>query len=244
MLSRRRWRSPGCSGARARAAHARSIPETGDTADFRATRQATYMNQQARAAASPEGGLAHTPWRWAESRRSRTAHWTVRPFPSGRGLCDSSSGRTGSMPRQRIHHTRETYGFPADFPELHRRLGTSALNLRRWKVKGVRPSCGTRWPCWSWRKNWVSATCSPTGRSHARRGMSRPPRAYRPGPESREEGRPAAGQRRLPGLKRKRPHSRIHGPLGAAIVGIRWLPPVSLRPSALRRPTPPRPGSR
>ena len=58
------------------------------------------------------------------------------------------------MPRQRIHHSREIYGFPGDFPqrlnrfqrepglpwaELHRRLGTSALNLRRWKDKGVGP---------------------------------------------------------------------------------------------------------
>ena len=57
------------------------------------------------------------------------------------------------MPRQRTHHGRMVYVFPDDFPqrlewfkgesglpwaELHRRLGTSALNLRRWKDKGVR----------------------------------------------------------------------------------------------------------
>ena len=58
------------------------------------------------------------------------------------------------MPRQRTHHGRMVYVFPDDFPrrlkrfkeesglpwaELARRLGTSALNLRRWKDKGVRP---------------------------------------------------------------------------------------------------------
>ena len=57
------------------------------------------------------------------------------------------------MPRQRTDHSRITYVFPDDFPrrlkhfkaesglswaELARRLGTSALNLRRWK-NGVRP---------------------------------------------------------------------------------------------------------
>ena len=59
------------------------------------------------------------------------------------------------MPRQRTHHSRMVYVFPDDFPqrlerfkgesglswaELARRLGTSALNLRRWKDKGVRPN--------------------------------------------------------------------------------------------------------
>ena len=58
-----------------------------------------------------------------------------------------------AMPRQRTHHGRIVYVFPDDFPqrlerfkeesglswaELARRLGTSALNLRRWK-DGVRP---------------------------------------------------------------------------------------------------------
>ena len=58
------------------------------------------------------------------------------------------------MPRQHTHHSRTVYVFPDDFPqrlerfkeesglswaELARRLGTSALNLRRWKDKGVRP---------------------------------------------------------------------------------------------------------
>ncbi len=58
------------------------------------------------------------------------------------------------MPRQRTDHSRITYVFPDDFPrrlkrfqeesglswaELARRLGTSALNLRRWKDQGVRP---------------------------------------------------------------------------------------------------------
>ncbi len=59
------------------------------------------------------------------------------------------------MPRQRIHHTRETYGFPDDFPErlkrfqaesglswaeIARRLGTYPLTIRRWRYKGVRPN--------------------------------------------------------------------------------------------------------
>ena len=57
------------------------------------------------------------------------------------------------MPRQRIDHSRTIYVFPDDFPqrlvrfkeasglswaELARRLGTSPLNLRRWR-DGVRP---------------------------------------------------------------------------------------------------------
>ena len=54
------------------------------------------------------------------------------------------------MPRQRTHHSRMVYVFPqrlerfkeeSDLPwaELVSRLGTSALNLRCWKDKGVRP---------------------------------------------------------------------------------------------------------
>ena len=57
------------------------------------------------------------------------------------------------MPRQHTHHGRMVYVFPEDFPErlvrfkeesglswaeIARRLGTSDLNLRRWK-DGVRP---------------------------------------------------------------------------------------------------------
>ena len=52
------------------------------------------------------------------------------------------------MPRQRIHHTRETYDFPDDFPErlvrfqeesqlpwaeINRRLDTHPETTRRWK---------------------------------------------------------------------------------------------------------------
>ena len=59
------------------------------------------------------------------------------------------------MPRQHTRHSRIVYVFPDDFPrrlerfkeesglswaELARRLGTSTLNLRRWKDKGVRPN--------------------------------------------------------------------------------------------------------
>ena len=59
------------------------------------------------------------------------------------------------MPRQRIHHTRETYDFPDDFPErlkrfkeesgltwaeLNRRLGTHPYTIRRWVLGRARPS--------------------------------------------------------------------------------------------------------
>ena len=59
------------------------------------------------------------------------------------------------MPRQRIHHSRITYEFPDDFPqrlrrfkeesglswaEIARRLGTYPYTVRRWWVKGMRPS--------------------------------------------------------------------------------------------------------
>ena len=59
------------------------------------------------------------------------------------------------MPRQRIHHTRETYDFPDDFPqrlvrfkeesdlpwaEINCRLDTDSETTRRWRDKGVRPS--------------------------------------------------------------------------------------------------------
>ena len=59
------------------------------------------------------------------------------------------------MPRQRIHHSRVTYGFFDDFParlvrfkeesnlpwaEINRRLGTHPETVRRWRDKDVRPS--------------------------------------------------------------------------------------------------------
>ena len=59
------------------------------------------------------------------------------------------------MPRQRTHHSRVTYTFPDDFPqrlarlreesglpwaELHRRLNLDPETVRRWRIKGVRPS--------------------------------------------------------------------------------------------------------
>lgn len=59
------------------------------------------------------------------------------------------------MPRQRIHHARETYEVPDDFPErlkrlkqepglpwaeLPRRLDTGPGTVRRWRLRGVRPS--------------------------------------------------------------------------------------------------------
>ena len=65
------------------------------------------------------------------------------------------SGKTGSMPRQRTHHSRITYVFPDDFPqrlkrfkeesglswaELNRRLGTYPYTVWRWTEGGVRPN--------------------------------------------------------------------------------------------------------
>ena len=59
------------------------------------------------------------------------------------------------MPRQRIHHTRETYDFPDDFPErlkrfqeesglswaeIARRLGTYRPTVWRWAEGRVRPN--------------------------------------------------------------------------------------------------------
>ena len=58
------------------------------------------------------------------------------------------------MPRQRIHHSRRTPGFPDDFPErlvrfkeesdlpwaeIDRRLGTYPHTVKRWWKEGVRP---------------------------------------------------------------------------------------------------------
>ena len=59
------------------------------------------------------------------------------------------------MPRQRIPHSRITYGFPADFAarlvrfkeesdlpwaEIHRRLDVHPETARRWREKGVLPN--------------------------------------------------------------------------------------------------------
>ena len=81
------------------------------------------------------------------------------------------------MPRQRIHQTRETYGFPYDFPErlkrfqeesklpwaeINRRLDTYPETVRRWRDKGVGPARGTCWRCWSWLRTRAWATCSPS----------------------------------------------------------------------------------
>ena len=83
--------------------------------------------------------------------RSRTGRPGGSPEEKGFAtvlLKDRLDAATTHTPRQR------DYDFPGDFPqrlnrfqrepglpwtELHRRLGTSALNLRRWKDKGVRP---------------------------------------------------------------------------------------------------------
>ena len=58
------------------------------------------------------------------------------------------------MPRQRIHHTRETYEVPSDFPErlkrfqkesgltwaeIARRLGAHPYTIRRWVLGRARP---------------------------------------------------------------------------------------------------------
>ena len=59
------------------------------------------------------------------------------------------------MPRQRIHHSLNTYDFPSDFPErlvrfkeasglswaeMARRLGTHPQTIRRWRDEGVGPT--------------------------------------------------------------------------------------------------------
>ena len=59
------------------------------------------------------------------------------------------------MPRQRIHHYRDTYDFPDDFPrrllrfkeesglswaELNRRVGTDSETIRRWRKGVSRPN--------------------------------------------------------------------------------------------------------
>ena len=64
-------------------------------------------------------------------------------------------GRTGSMPRQRIYHSRRTYAFPEDFPErlkrfqeesglswseIARRIGTFRPTVWRWAEGRVRPN--------------------------------------------------------------------------------------------------------
>lgn len=61
------------------------------------------------------------------------------------------------MPRQRIHHTREIYDFPDDFPqrfrrfqeksglswsEIARRIGTYRSTVGRWKEGRGRPNAG------------------------------------------------------------------------------------------------------
>ncbi len=73
----------------------------------------------------------------------------------GGAAADEFSGRTGLMPRQRIHHSRETYVFPNDFPErlklfqeesglswaeIARRLGAHPYTVRRWVLGRARPN--------------------------------------------------------------------------------------------------------
>ena len=92
-------------------------------------------------AAGTEKGAAWT----ADRGRSRAIPRT-RPLERVR----QSSRRTGSMPRQRTHHSRITYVFPhrlerfkeesgLSWAEVARRPGISPLNMRRWKA-GMRPN--------------------------------------------------------------------------------------------------------
>ena len=86
-------------------------------------------------------------------------------------------GTGGSMPRQRIHHSRRPPGFPADFPErlvrfkeesdlpwaeIHRRLDVHPETARRWREKGCCPTRRTMRRSCKWRTRWASATCSET----------------------------------------------------------------------------------
>ena len=149
----------------------------------------------------------------------RTAPRSAWPFPVWR-IFLLSSGRTGWMPRQHTRHSRIVYVFPDDFPrrlerfkeesglswaELARRLGTSTLNLRRWKDKGVRP-------------NWqhlvaLLELAEELGLGHGRQGDQRP--AADPGEQHRVDHHRDArlGRRRDParhhGLRRR--WGRLHG---------------------------------
>ena len=81
----------------------------------------------------------------------------IRPTPGvdRRERPGESPWKADQMPRQRIHHTRETYGFPDDFPErlkrfqeesglswaeIARRLGIHPYTMRRWVLGRARPS--------------------------------------------------------------------------------------------------------
>ena len=95
--------------------------------------------------ASPGG--ADGPARTTDSPNSRSGQTAEA---SGESLW-----KADQMPRQRIHHTRETYGFPDDFPErlerfqeesglswaeIARRLDVHHETIRRWRKGRARPS--------------------------------------------------------------------------------------------------------
>ena len=103
----------------------------------------------------PEGSGLDRPRELAVHTPSRLG------FPDGPdiavgGRLQPSCGRTRLMPRQRIHHTRETYEVPDDFPERlerfkeesgltwsrrsPRRLGTYPYTVWRWAEGKVRPN--------------------------------------------------------------------------------------------------------
>ena len=74
---------------------------------------------------------------------------------SVRAVTSLSERGTGTMPRQRIHHSRRTPDFPEDFPqrlerfkvesdlpwaEIERRLDVHPETTRRWREKDVLPN--------------------------------------------------------------------------------------------------------
>ncbi len=98
----------------------------------------------------------HT-WEVRAGRRSRPDNGFAQfqEWTDGGSVLASPCGRTGQMPRQRIHHTRVTYDFPDDFPErlvrfqeesglswaeIARRLGIHPYTMRRWVLGRARPS--------------------------------------------------------------------------------------------------------
>ena len=168
-------------------------------------------------AAGTEKGAAWT----ADRGRSRAIPRT-RPLE----IVRQSSRRTGSMPRQRTHHSGITYVFPDDFPhrlerfkeesglswaEVARRPGISPLNMRRWKA-GKRPNLRHQVALLEladqldlghlltdWRRG-MGRPARP-GATEALRGFAGPPRR----PSARTQGRRRhVGEAADQGLERKR----------------------------------------
>ena len=99
-----------------------------------------------------------------------------------------SSGRTGSMPRQRTDHSRIVYVLPNDFPqrlvrfrevsrmpwaEIARRLGADPRPSGGGTRTASGPTPTISWPHGTSRRAGGSATCSPSERRHTRQRSRR-----------------------------------------------------------------------